>query len=138
MVAREIMTKNVITLAPEMLAADAQQILLRYRIHGAPVVGPDHQLIGSVSYTDLLGRPGDTVLDVMATSPVSASEDTPVEQVAAMMLDRMVRRVPIVRGGQVVGIVSTSDIIQLFVNLHEKLARDRPKSLGRRSTTPTQ
>jgi signal-transduction protein with cAMP-binding, CBS, and nucleotidyltransferase domain len=36
-----------------------------------------------------------------------------------MMLDQMVRRVPIVRGGRVVGVVSASDIIQVFLNLHE-------------------
>ena len=119
MQAKDIMTKSVITVPLDMSTADAQQLLLRYRIHGAPVVGPDDQLVGSVSYVDLLGGSGESVLDVMAPNPVSASEDTPVEKVAAMMLERMVRRVPIVRDGRVVGIVSASDIIQLFVNLHE-------------------
>jgi CBS domain-containing protein len=119
MLAKDIMTKSVITVPLDMSTADAQQLLLHYRIHGAPVVGPDDQLAGSVSYIDLLGGSGERVLDIMAPNPVSASEDTPVEKVAAMMLERMVRRVPIVRDGRVVGIVSASDIIQLFVNLHE-------------------
>jgi CBS domain-containing protein len=119
MLATDIMTKSVITVPVDMSTADAQQLLLRYRIHGAPVVGPDDQLVGSVSYIDLLGGSGERVLDIMARNPVSASEDTPVEKVAAMMLERMVRRVPIVRNGRVVGIVSAGDIIQLFVNLHE-------------------
>ncbi len=128
MQAREIMTRNVITLAPEMSADDAQTILLRYRIHGAPVAGPGGYLVGMVSYIDLLARPGDSVRDVMAPDPVWAEEDTPVEQVAAMMLERMVRRVPIVREGRVVGIVSASDIIQLFLNLNEKLRTGREGS----------
>jgi CBS domain-containing protein len=119
--AREIMARNVIVLAPDMSVEDAQDLLLRYRVHGAPVVGPGDQLMGIVSYVDLLARTGERVGDVMTPNPVWAAEDTPVEQIAAMMLDRIVRRVPIVRDGRVVGIVSASDIIQLFVNLHEKL-----------------
>jgi CBS domain-containing protein len=119
MLAKDIMTKGVITLPLDMPVADAQRLLLTYRIHGAPVVGPDGRLVGSVSYVDLLGGSGDRVWDVMAPNPVSASEDTPVEKVAGMMIERMVRRVPIVRDGLVVGIVAASDIIQLFLNLHE-------------------
>ena len=117
--AKDIMTKGVITLPLDMPVPDAQQLLLRYRIHGAPVVGPDDQLVGSASYVDLLGGSGECVSDVMAPNPVCATEDTPVEKIASMMLERMVRRVPIVRNGRVVGIVTASDIIQLFVDLHE-------------------
>jgi len=43
-------------------------------------------------------------------------EDTPVEELAQLMLDEMVRRVPIVRGGQVVGIVSASDIVRVYLD----------------------
>jgi CBS domain-containing protein len=121
MQAQDIMTKNVITLAPETSVGDALSALLRYRIHGAPVVTPGDMLIGMVSYVDLVARTGERVRDVMAPDPVSAEETTPVEQLAALMLDRMVRRVPIVRAGRVVGIVSASDVIQLFVNLHDKI-----------------
>ncbi len=128
MLAREIMSRNVITLAPDMSVDDAQDVLLRYRIHGAPVVGPGDQLMGMVSYIDLLARAGERVRDVMAPDPVRADEETPVEQLAAMMLDRMVRRVPIVRDGRLVGIVSASDIIQLFVSLHEKLHTERQRA----------
>ena len=116
---RDIMTKDVVAVAPDMLVAEATDLLLRYRIHGAPVVDEADQLVGMVSFMDLAARRGKTVRDVMAPDPVCASEDTPVDEVAAMMLDQMVRRVPIVRGGRVVGVVSASDIIQVFLNLHE-------------------
>jgi CBS domain-containing protein len=119
MEAREIMSKDVVAVAPEMLVAEAADLLLRYRIHGAPVVDGADQIVGMVSFMDLAARRGKTVREVMAPDPVCASEDTPVDEVAAMMLDQMVRRVPIVRGGRVVGIVSASDIIQVFLNLHE-------------------
>lgn len=119
MEAREIMSKDVVAVAPEMLVTEAADLLLRYRIHGAPVVDEADQMVGMVSFMDLAARRGKTVRDLMAPDPVWASEDTPVDEVAAMMLDQMVRRVPIVRGGRVVGVVSASDIIQVFLNLHE-------------------
>jgi CBS domain-containing protein len=119
MEAREIMSKDVVAVAPEMLVTEAADLLLRYRIHGAPVVDEADQMVGMVSFMDLAARRGKTVREVMAPDPVYASEDTPVDEVAAMMLDQMVRRVPIVRGGRVVGVVSASDIIQVFLNLHE-------------------
>jgi CBS domain-containing protein len=117
--ARDIMTKGVIAVAPDMFVGEAADLLMRYRIHGAPVVDAGDQLIGMISFMDLAGRPGEKVRDVMAPDPVSASEDTPVDELAALMLDQMVRRIPIVSGGRVVGIVSASDVIQVFLNLHE-------------------
>jgi len=124
MEARDIMIKDVVAVAPDMPVAEAADLLLRYRIHGAPVVDEADQLVGMVSFVDLAARRGKTVRDVMAPDPVSASEDTPVDEIAAMMLDQMVRRVPIVCGGRVVGIVSASDIIQVFLNLHEAPASE--------------
>jgi len=125
MEARDIMSKEVITLAPDLRMGEATDLLLRYRIHGAPVAMPDGQLIGMISFMDLARRAGEdaTVRDVMSSDPVVAYEDTPADEVARIMLDQMVRRVPIVRGGKVVGIISASDIVQLFLNLHEEPRR---------------
>lgn len=85
--AREIMTKDVIAVAPDMLVAEAVDLLLRNRIHGAPVVDDAGQLMGMISFMDLAGRHGVRVSEIMAPDPVSASVDTPVEEVAAMMID---------------------------------------------------
>jgi|SRR5579864_589093 len=117
--AQDIMTKDVVAVAPDMGVREAAELLLRYRIHGAPVVNDADQLVGMVSFTDLAARHGKLVRDVMAPDPVWAAEDASVEEIGSMMLDQIVRRVPIVRGGRVVGIVSASDIIQVFLNLHE-------------------
>jgi Mg/Co/Ni transporter MgtE len=102
---------------------------MHYRIHGAPVVDESEQLVGMVSFVDLAARRGQKVRDVMAPDPVSAAEDTPVEEIASMMLEQMVRRIPVVSGGRVVGIVSAGDIIQVFLNLHE--ATRAPEKGGR-------
>lgn len=133
--ARDIMTKEVITLAPDLRVGEATDLLLRYRIHGAPVAMPDGTLIGMISFMDLARRAGEdaTVRDVMSPEPVVAAEDTPVDEVARIMLNQMVRRVVIVRAGKVVGIVSASDVVQLFVNLHEE-PRRAPAARPRQTT----
>ena len=132
MEARNIMTRDVLILSPDLSVQEAIQQLLHYRIHGAPVVDNSGQLVGMVSFVDLAARSGGRVRDVMNPDPVTASEDTPVDEIAAMMLDEMVRRVPIVEAGRVVGIVSASDIIQVFLNLHEagRPARDEKAARG--------
>jgi CBS domain-containing protein len=138
--AADIMTKDVVMLSPDMTLAETSDLLIRYRIHGAPVVDAAGQLIGMVSLVDLVSRVGNIVRDVMTPDPVSASEDTPVEELAGVMLDQIVRRIPIVEAGRVIGIVSASDIIQVFLNLHDQAAESsEPVPVpvrGRRSRRP--
>jgi len=123
--ARDIMTTDVVTLTPDMSVSEAADVLVRYRIHGAPVVDADGQMIGMVSLVDLVGRVGGEVRSIMTQDAVSAGEDTSVEELAGMMLDQMVRRIPIVQAGRVIGIVSASDIIQVFLDLHEERDQER-------------
>jgi len=130
MEARDIMTTDVVTLSPEMSVEEAGELLLHYRIHGAPVVDANGQMVGMVSVVDLVGRIGERVSDVMTPDPVTAAADAAVEELAGMMLDQMVRRIPIMEGGRVVGIVSASDIIRVFLNLHERPVRPAPETAG--------
>lgn len=129
MEARDLMIRTVITVTPNMLVSEVVDLLLRYRIHGAPVVDDAGHLIGMVSFVDLATNVGERVRDIMVPDPVSASLDAPIEKIATLMLDQMVRRVVIVEGSRVVGIVSASDIIHVFVNLHERV-----RSLRRSAT----
>ncbi len=131
MEAREIMTTDVVSVTRDMSVRDAGDLLLQYRIHGAPVVDEGEQLVGMVSVVDLVGRIGSSVEDVMTPDPVTAAPDASVEELAGLMLDQMVRRIPITEGGRVVGIVSASDIIRVFLSLHES---PRPGKEGAGST----
>jgi CBS domain-containing protein len=128
MEARDIMTREVITLVPEMTVGEAGDVLVRYRIHGAPVVGRDGMLVGMVSLVDLVAKPGAKVREIMTADPVFAMEDTPVTELAQTMLDEMVRRVPITSGGRVVGIVSASDIVRAYLSLADELAKAKAQS----------
>ncbi|MCS7173996.1 MAG: CBS domain-containing protein [Armatimonadetes bacterium] len=117
MLARDIMTKDVITLDPSMTVEEAADVLIRYRIHGAPVVDREERLVGMVSLVDLVAKSGSRVRDIMTPDPVTASEDTPLSELAQLMLDELVRRVPIVRGNRIVGIVSASDFLRAYLEL---------------------
>ncbi len=113
--AAEVMTRDLVTLTPEMPAAEAASTLSRAHIHGAPVVDQRGRLVGIVSVVDLVTPVARTVQGVMAWNPITAEEDTPVEAVAALMLEHQVRRIPVVRDDKVVGIISASDIVRVFL-----------------------
>ena len=59
---------------------------------------------------------GATVDDVMESDPVTVTADTSVEDVATLMVDREVDRVPVLDGGALVGIVSKSDIVRSLIS----------------------
>lgn len=120
--AYDIMTKDVLTVTPDMSKDEARDLLFQNGIHGVPVVDHSGRLVGMVSMVDVAGKLGTRVLHIMEHNPVTASEDTSVEEIASLMLTRNVRRVPILRQGRLVGIVGAGDIIRAFLDLVEERA----------------
>lgn len=124
---RSVMTRAVKTVRPETPLDEALQLFVHARIHGAPVVDPEGRLLGMVSFTDLAERAGEdvTVEDVMRRDVPAVFEETPLGEAAALMLRERVRRLPVLRGDRVVGILTATDIAQTFINLHEEPRRRR-------------
>ena len=120
MQAHDVMTTDVLTVTPDMSVDEARDLLFRNHIHGVPVVDHSGRLVGMVSFVDLAGRFGTRILHIMQRDPVTASEDSPIGEIATSMLTHKIRRVPIVRGTQIVGIVSASDVIRALLDLHEE------------------
>ena len=108
----EIMTTNVITVREEAAVEDAARLLARHRISGLPVVNRSGALTGVVTEYDLLAKQGATVADIMSRGVISVSPETDVDAVAHLLASRRVRRVPVVAGGRLVGIVSRSDLVR--------------------------
>ena len=77
-------------------------------LQGVEGVGPH----GVATEADVLSRPGDRVCDVMTSNVASVSEDTPAEEIAGIFARYGVKRVPVCRGRQPVGIVSRADIVR--------------------------
>jgi CBS domain-containing protein len=146
MKAADVMVTNVITVGPDATVQEVAGILLTNRISGVPVIGADGELIGIVSEGDLMRRAesgtgrrrpwwlsvltGREVLageyvkehsrkvaDVMTPQVVTATPDTPLQDIATTLEKNGIKRVPIVKDGKVVGIVSRANLLQALASL---------------------
>jgi CBS domain-containing protein len=121
MLASEIMTCKVSTIHPEASVQEAAHLLSRERISGAPVVNVDGMIIGIVTEADIIGkvdREGLHVADIMSREIIAVTEDTPVNAIAMLLAERKIKRVPVVRSGKLVGIVSRADIVDAVARGH--------------------
>jgi len=151
MKASDVMVTNVITVGPDARVQDVVDILLRNRISGVPVVDKDGKLVGVVSEGDLLRRAeagtekrrsrwlellsskealadefvkthSQRVTDVMTRDVITASPDIPVGEIATLLERNRIKRVPIVKDGKVVGIVSRANLLHALASLKREKA----------------
>ncbi|MFN3286207.1 MAG: CBS domain-containing protein [bacterium] len=147
LLARDVMTSPVITVTPDTPVKEIAQLLLAHHISGVPVVSLEGKLVGIVTEADLLykERPeveeggllrlfrrgqlaeaerkaeGLVARDVMTSPVVTVTEEMPLREVAALMARRQINRVPVVRGDQVVGIVSRADVLRALVRADNEI-----------------
>ena len=115
---RQVMTPKAIRVGPEENVAVAARTLARYNIGALPVCGSDGRLRGVVTDRDLVTRcvaagmrPEDTkVSQVMSGSVVTVGPDMEVAEAAKLMAQRQVRRLPVVQGEKLCGMVSIGDL----------------------------
>jgi acetoin utilization protein AcuB len=127
------MTKSVITIPPDMTVVDALNLMKREHIRRMPVV-QDGKLVGIVSDKDLLNASPShvttlsvwemnflmskiTVKEVMTRQVLTVSEDTTIEEAAKIMADRKIGGLPVTRNGDIVGIITETDLFKLFLEL---------------------
>lgn len=148
---KDSMAREVTTLSPGDTAGDALALCRERRIRHLPVL-EDGRLVGIVSDRDLrsatpvFGDPARAaalsevrVGDVMAREVVTAEPDDPIDEAANTMRERRINCLPVLEGGQLVGIVTSSDVMESLVYLlgaHEPGSRmevvvpDRPGTLA--------
>lgn len=112
--AGDIMTAPVVTVPAGTLIAEIAQTLRRHRVSAVPVVDERGGVVGLVSEYDLLARTGVAARDVMTSAVVSVTEDTSIDEVRHLLVDRRIRRVPVLAGGRLVGIISRGDLVSLM------------------------
>lgn len=149
--AHQIMTRQVITVGADTTLVEAVDTMLQHHISGLPVVDAAGKLIGIISEGDFIRRAetgtqrrrgrwltyligtgqiaadfvhahGRKIGDIMTPDPVTVTEDTPLDQIVQIMESRNVKRIPVVRGDRLVGIVTRSDFLATVADL----ARDVP------------
>ena len=111
---REIMTTRVVTVTPDTPLPVIASLLRDKRISGVPAVDAGGAVVGLVSEYDLLAREGETAGEVMTSSVITVSEDTDVEDVRHLLVERRIRRVSAVSRQRLAGIVSRSDVVALL------------------------
>ena len=144
MQAIDIMTPKVVSVGPDTEVREIAQLLLSHRISAVPVVDEAHQVIGIVSEGDLMRRvkgdgdhrdswwlslftggkdAGDYVKshgrkahEVMTPNPMTVEENTPLHTIARMLEKHHIKRVPVLRDGKLVGIVSRANLLQGIAN----------------------
>ena len=111
MFAKDIMTRDVITVSPTDTVKNLAMTLIKNQISGAPVASRDGKIIGVVSEADIVAKKGKDVKTIMSKNIISVTEDTAVEDIAKLMTTHRIKRLPVMRGSEVVGIVSRADIV---------------------------
>lgn len=116
MIASDIMTHRVHTTSPQASIQEAARQLHSEKISGVPVIDDNSgQLIGMVTEADIIrniGRDDLKVAEIMSRQLFTVNEDTSVCDIATLLAKHGVKRVPVVKAGRVVGIVSRADIVQ--------------------------
>lgn len=147
----DVMTSNVVCIGPQATVLEAARLLLGERISALPVVDGAGKLVGILSEGDLIHRAeigsdkparrwtaifadggrlardflkahGRTVAEVMSKKVVTVGEATSLAEVAALMDEHRVKRVPVLRDGRIVGIVSRANLLQALVSLAPEAA----------------
>ncbi len=120
---RDIMQQGIISVSPELALKDFQELHTGEDISGAPVTGSDGRLVGVASKTDIVRALADevsqrdiltpelTVEDVMTTDVVTVRPEAELREVARMMIDGNLHRVIVTEGDEVLGIVTTFDLL---------------------------
>jgi CBS-domain-containing membrane protein len=114
--ARDIMTTSIVSIRPDASVQDAARLLSEHAISGAPVLDAERRLVGLVTEADIIGKEGDDVAAIMSAHVITACEDTSVDEIARMLTSNRYKRLPIMRDGCVVGIVSRADIVRMIAS----------------------
>jgi CBS domain-containing protein len=147
--ASDVMTTAVITVTPEMAVREVAKLLLEEGISGAPVIDATGKIVGMISEGDLIHRTevdtekprrswwldllssgrdaedyvkshGLKVGDVMTWEVISVDEATPLSEIATLLETRRIKRVPVMRADQLVGIVSRANLLQALASSPEE------------------
>ena len=117
---RQMMSTQVVSIAPDENAVLAARLFRRYNVGVLPVCGADHKLQGMLTDRDLVLRsirisiPQQTkVRDIMSNHVVAISPETESTRAAALMGMEQVRRLPVCEQGKLVGMISIYDLAQL-------------------------
>jgi CBS domain-containing protein len=155
MKAVDVMTRNVVSVELDSSVFEAAQRMILNRISGLPVLDASGKLVGIVTESDLLRRAetgtmrrrpswlefflgngrlateyvrthASKIRDVMTSDPQTILEQTPLDEIVTLMEQKRIKRLPVMRGDKMVGIVSRANLVQALAALARKTADTLP------------
>jgi acetoin utilization protein AcuB len=128
------MTPDPITVMPDLPIAEALEQMRQADVHRFPVVSKKGQLVGIVTHQDLLYASPSSVTslnvwevtyllnqvqvkETMTRKVITVKEDCPIEDAARLMRDNEIGGLPVMRGDKLVGIITESDLFDVFLEL---------------------
>jgi CBS domain-containing protein len=147
MLVEDLMTRDAVTVGPKTSLKEAAELLSRHRISGVPVCDESGRVLGVVSEADIVEKqqgfapPHGGLLDwlfekadgasaklsarsageAMSSPPLVIDAKANVTQAARLMVERRVNRLPVLREGRLVGIVSRADLVRAFGRSDEEI-----------------
>ena len=121
------MTTTIVSISPDSTLDDACSLMLRHNVSGLPVVDSDGQVVGIVTERDLItllfepDRGGHCVSEYFSDNVVTVNEDDLLTDAAELFLKHSFRRVPVVSGHRLVGILSRRDVIRFVQELRMRV-----------------
>jgi CBS domain-containing protein len=111
MIAKDLMTRDIITVSPSTKVKNLAMILIKNQISGAPVANKGGKILGIVSEADIVAKRGKDAKAIMSKKVISIRQDASVEEIAQLMVTHAIKRLPVMEGGEIIGIVSRADIV---------------------------
>lgn len=144
--AKDVMTRDLISVTPDATVLQAARLMLQHHISGLPVVDASGKLVGILSEGDFLRRRetatqrrrsrwleflmgpgkiaseytqshGSKVAEVMTSDVRTVGEDTDLEKIVELMEKHRIKRVPVIRDDRIVGIVTRSNLMHAMVSM---------------------
>lgn len=148
MLAREVMTRDVVTVNRAASVTDVARLLVEHKVSGLPVVDEEHRVVGMITEGDLIYKDkkvhmpafleilggviylenpqrivndlkkmtATKVAEVMTSKVYTVKEDATMEDIATIMVERQVNRLPVVdQAGKLVGIISRQDLVKAMI-----------------------
>jgi CBS domain-containing protein len=146
--AHQIMTRSVVTVRPDATVLEAANTMLQHHVSGLPVVDAAGKLVGIVSEGDFIRRGeigtqkkrsrwlsflmgtdatqyvrehGRKVSEVMTPDPLTIAEDATLEEIVNAMQANGIKRMPVMRDGKLVGIVSRANLLHAVASLAREI-----------------
>lgn len=106
------MTRGALTVGPDQNIDAVVAVIVDHVITSVPVVDDDLHCVGIVSESDVLGKRGSLVREIMTRDVITVEADSALDEAVELFLTRRIRRLPVVKDGRLAGVLTRTDLLR--------------------------